>query len=176
MAITQNELDRQLWQLIEEGSSDALYNYCEPLTPKYPVCIDLKHCVEDILDYLGNAMILFSGYRGEELGPLAAASKQMIRQEIRSGRWNGMPADETAAAGVIAQRSFDDVLKTRADFADPVSVYMVIGLYAYATVCCNEGLDAWSFIHLFVLAWLIYYSEKLSMPSLMAQQEGKAKS
>ena len=176
MRISQDTLDCQLWQRIREGASDAIYDYCSALAPKYPVCIDFKRCVENLIDYLGNAMILFSGYRGEELGPIVAAAKKMIQQEVCSGRWNAMPADETAAAGVIAQRSFDDVQKTSADFTDPESVYMVIGLYTYASVCCNEGLDSWSFIHLFVLAWFIYYSEKLSMPSVMSQQEGNVRS
>ena len=172
----QSTLDRQLHQFMTSESEDALYNYCAPLTPKFPVCMDLRDCVERTLEFLENAIIVYSGYRKEEIASFAAAAQQMVRQELATGRWEAMPADETAAAGVIAQRAFDALTNSKAEIWDPGKVYLVIGMYAYSAVLCNEGLDAWSFVHLFVLGWLIYFSEKLSMPAMMEQQAGKARS
>ncbi len=160
-----SELDKHLQQLIDDGVRDAIFDFCEPLTLKYPVCIDLKPCIENMLDYIGNAMILYSGYQSEQYAPFAAAAKQMVRQEVESGRWASMPEDEKEAADVIARRCYDGISASRAAVEDPEKVYMVIGLYAYSTVVCGGKSDAWAFIRLFVYSWLIYYSDVLSMPA-----------
>ena len=163
--MTVSELDKQLQQMIQDGVRDAIFDFCEPLTLNYPVCIELKPCIENLVDYVGNAMILFSGYQSEKFGPLAAAAKQMVRQEVESGRWASMPDDEKAAADVIARRCYDSLSKSRAAVEDPEKVYMVIGLYAYSALVCSGKSDAWAFIRLFVYSWLTYYSEKLSIPA-----------
>lgn len=176
MTDVQNKLDQELREFLSGKDDGDLFDFCAGLTPQYPVCIDLKHCVEGTVDYLENAMILFSGFSSESFAPLAAASKRMVAQEIASGRWESMPSDEREAAGIIAQRSFDDLSKSAAPLDDPDKVYMVIGLYAYAAVCCNEGLDGMSFLRLFVLGWLIYFSEKLSVPAAVKRNANAVES
>jgi len=158
-------LDQELWKFISAKDEEAVYDFCAELTPKYPVCIDLKHCIEGMVDYLGYAMILYSGYQSDKFGPLAAAAKQMVKQEIESGRWNELPEDEKDAAGVIASRCYDDLSKSQAAVEEPEKVYMVIGLYTYTRLICADKTDVWDFIKLFVNSWLIYYSEILSIPA-----------
>ena len=158
-------LDNSIRKFISEKDDSAVYDFCAELTPKYPVCIELTHCIEETVDFLENAMILYSGYQSDRFGPLAAAAKQMVKQEIESGRWTSMPSDEKKAAGIIAQRSFDDLANSRAKIEDPDKLYMVIGLYTYTALVCSGRSDVWDFIRLFVYSWLIYYSEILSIPA-----------
>lgn len=165
MIDVQTKLDQNLWDFISKRDDEAVFDFCAELTPKYPVCLDLQNCITDMVDYLENAMILFSGYQSEKFGPLAAAAKQMIKQEVAKGRWNSMPSDEKKAADLIAQRCLEDIEETQSAVENPESVFMVIGLYSYATLICCGKSDAWDFIRLFVYSWLIYYSEKLSIPA-----------
>jgi len=145
------DLDIELQRFIKDGVSDKIGDFCP----------------EQVLDYLMYAMILFSGYESEEFAAFASAAKQMVGQEVSSHRWDGMSAGESEVAGIIALRAKEDILRTDADVCDPEKVYMVIGLYVYATVVCNDGLDGVSFVRLFVRSWIVYFSDRLSMKSAM---------
>lgn len=41
-------------------------------------------------------MVVFSGYRCEEFAGLARMAEIMVRREVESGRWKGLPANEVA--------------------------------------------------------------------------------
>ena len=157
----QADLDKQLQMVYLEGFGEDFVGFCNSVIPDYPVYEEYRDAVEQWPDCLENAMILYSGYQAEKIGPLADAVKTMKRQELAGKRWFMLPTDEKDAAGVIAQRAFEGLSASKAGCSDPESVYKVVGLYVYSAILCSASFDASCFARLFVLSWFIYYSEKL---------------
>ena len=172
MVIKQEQLDKQLHEILSSGKREEIFDFCAPLIVTAPVTIDLKETVEKTIEFLENAMILYSGYHKEEFPKFADAAQQLVRQEVESGRWSPMDADEKGWGLVISQRALEAIRNTRAEVTDADKVFAVIGMYAYATVLCNDGLDAWSFIHLFVYGWISYFSDWLSVPAMLEKLSG----
>ena len=157
----QADLDKQLQMVYLEGFGEDFVGFCNSVIPEYPVFEEYRDAVEQWPDCLENAMILYSGYQAEEIGPLANAVNTMKRQELATRRWFMLPTGERDAAGVIAQRALEGLCASKAGCSDPESVYKVIGLYVYSAILCSASFDASCFARLFVLSWFIYYSEKL---------------
>ncbi len=159
----QSDLDIQLRELLLNDFSEDFISFCHSVVPRFPVAVNLSEQANLCYDMMGNAMVVFSGYRGEEFAGLARMAEIMVRREVESGRWKGLPADEVAVGELIARRCYEELVKAGGDEADPERVYLVMGLYAYVSVVCNEGFDGESFMRLFVLGWFTYYSTVLSV-------------
>ena len=158
----QSVLNTQLHQLIDNEFSDEFVGFCQRVVPKYPVAADLCDKVNLGYDMLGNAMIVFSGYRAEEFAEFAKSAQLMVQQEVMSGRWDSIPSDEDQAAEMIARRCYEGLTESKVDETDPLRVYLAIGLYCYVSVIQVADFDGNSFRRLFILAWFIYYSTILS--------------
>ena len=137
-------------------------NPLELVVPKYPVAESLCDKVNMCYDMLGNAMIVFSGYRAEEFAEFAMSAQLMVQQEIEGGRWDDVPSDEVSVAELIAGRCYEGLIESKVDETDPMRVYLAIGLYCYVSVIQVADFDGNSFMRLFILAWFIYYSTILS--------------
>lgn len=158
----QSVLNTQLHQLIDNEFSDEFVGFCQRVVPKYPVAADLCDKVNLCYDMLGNAMIVFSGYRAEEFAEFAKSAQLMVQQEVKSGRWDSIPSDEDQAAELIARRCYEGMTESKVDETDPLRVYLAIGLYCYVSVIQVADFDGNSFMRLFILSWFIYYSTILS--------------
>ena len=158
----QSVLNTQLHQLIDNEFSDEFVGFCQRVVPKYPVAADLCDKVNMCYDMLGNAMIVFSGYRAEEFAEFAKSAQLMVQQEVKSGRWDSIPSDECEAAELIARRCYEGMTESKVDETDPLRVYLAIGLYCYVSVIQVADFDGNSFMRLFILSWFIYYSTILS--------------
>ena len=159
----QSVLDIQLHQLIDAEFSGEFVEFCQLVVPKYPVAESLCDEVNMCYDMLGNAMIVFSGYRAEEFAEFAMSAQRMVKQEIESGRWDNIPSDEEKAAEQVARRCYEGLTESNVDETDPLRVYLAIGLYCYVSVIQVADFDGNSFMRLFVLAWFFYYSTILSL-------------
>ena len=158
----QSVLNTQLHQLIDNEFSDEFVEFCLRVVPKYPVAADLCDKVNLCYDMLGNAMIVFSGYRAEEFAEFAKSAQLMVQQEVEGGRWDSIPSDECEAAELIARRCYEGMTESKVDETDPLRVYLAIGLYCYVSVIQVADFDGNSFMRLFILSWFIYYSTILS--------------
>ena len=158
----QPELNVQLQELFLNDYSDEFIAFCHRVVPKYPVAINLSEQVNRCYDMLGNAMIVFSGYRSEEFDEFAKAAQIMVHQEVDTGRWDGLSGNEEDAAELIARRSYDALMESCGVVDDPDRLYMVLGLYTYSVVVCNDCFDGNSFMRLFIQAWFFYFSTLLS--------------
>ena len=158
----QSVLNTQLHLLIDNEFSDEFVEFCQRVVPKYPVAADLCDKVNLCYDMLGNAMIVFSGYRAEEFAEFAMSAQRMVKQEVEGGRWDDVPSDEVSVAELIAGRCYEGLTESKVDEMDPFRVYLAIGLYCYVCAIQVADFDGNSFMRLFILAWFIYYSTILS--------------
>lgn len=159
----QSVLNTQLHRLIGDEFSNEFVEFCQRVVPKHPVAANLCDKVNLCYDMLGNAMIVFSGYRAEEFAEFAKSAQMMVQQEIESGRWNTIPSDEDQVAEQVARRCYEGLTESKVDETDPLRVYLAIGLYCYVSTIQVADFDGNSFMRLFVLAWFIYYSTILSL-------------
>ena len=164
IAMTAAALDRQLQNLFREGIDDAFVDWCKATLPLYSCAPTLAPVANKYADAMQDAMIMYSGYQSEQYPDIYAAAQKMKQQELRGGRWVAMPAEEKAAADLIAHRAFDDLQQAEADGRDASNLTFVLGLYVYMTILCSPVYNVESFRRLFVLSWLIYFSEILSVP------------
>lgn len=167
----QSVLDIQLHQLIDAEFSGEFVEFCQLVVPKYPVAESLCDKVNMCYDMLGNAMIVFSGYRAEEFAEFAMSAQRMVKQEVEGGRWDDVPSDEVSVAELIAGKCYEGLTESKVDETDPLRVYLAIGLYCYVCAILVEEFDGNSFMRLFVLAWFIYYSTILSQESGVPESE-----
>lgn len=159
----QSVLNTQLHQLIDNEFSDEFVEFCQRVVPKYPVAANLCDKINMCYDMLGNAMIVFSGYRAEEFADFAKSAQLMVQQEVKSGRWNNIPPDECEAAELIARRCYEGLTESEIDKMDPFRVYLAIGLYCYVCAIQVADFDGNSYMRMFILAWFFYYSTILSL-------------
>ena len=159
----QSVLNTQLHRLIADEFSDDFVAFCQRVVPKHPVAANLCDKVNMCYDMLGNAMIVFSGYRAEEFAEFAKSAQRMVKQEIESGRWDNIPSDEEKTAEQIARRCYEGLTESQVDERDPLRVYLAIGLYCYVCSIQVADFDGNSFMRLFILAWFVYYCTILSM-------------
>ena len=166
----QSDLDKQLLQLYLDDIDDAFVEWCNDVVPQFPCAPEFAHIVSEYADMMENALIVFSGYKNEEYSSLAEFMKITELSEFRKLRWLSMPEDEKGAARIIAQRVFEDTPHLKALDSDSTSLSLIMGLYVYMTILCSSCFDAASFRHLFVLSWLIYFSEIMSVPATGCRQ------
>lgn len=157
------DFDRQLQELYLNEWNEDFISFATDVVRNHPVAINLIDKANRHEEFLENALIVFSGYKAEESEGFAAVAKMMVQQELRSGRWSSMPKDILAVADVIAHRAWDGMNEAGVDDEDPEKLYLVLGLYSYATVASCDWFDAGTFLKLFVGAWFIYYSTVLGI-------------
>lgn len=160
-----SDLDIQLQKLLLSDFSEDFISFCRGVVPRFPVAVNLSERANLCYDMMGNAMVAFSGYRRDEFAGFADMAEMMVSLEVESGRWLGLSSDEEGVGELIARRCYEELLRAGIDESDPERVYLVVGLYAYAAVVCNEGFDGEGFMRLFVLGWFAYYSTILSIES-----------
>lgn len=156
-------LNKQLEKLFFEEVDRDFIDFANSIIPHHPVPINLAEYANAYLTHMDNAMILMSGYKADQWQDFADMCQAMKEQEIENGRWNGLSSDVVAAADLIAHRVFDGILETEAEVENPEHLQLVVGLYCYAVVACNDCFKVKDFRKLFVAAWFIYYSTVLGV-------------
>lgn len=140
------QLKDQLLQLLNRGVDTPFADWCLEKAPGF-----------DGFEYLDRALIVMSGYGDSEWPPLANHIRKMIDQELASGRWMNLPANEKGAAHEIAKRALKCFDSSDYDAKDPENVVSILGVYCFVAVYCSPWFDAASFKRLFALSWCDYF-------------------
>ena len=163
LRLEMNDFDNSLSELFLSGHDSDFIAFCSGVLERFPVAVNLIDIASDYGACLDDAMVLFSGYKSDELGSDARDVAEWKRDELASGRWNLPDADEESASELIARRSFAMIDAAEADELDTDRLTLCIGLFSYAAAFCIPSFDAKSFRRLFVLAWFKYFSTVLSL-------------
>ena len=163
LRLEMNDFDNSLSELFLSGPDSDFIAFCSGVLERFPVAVNLIDKASDYGACLDDAMVLFSGYKSDELGSDARDVAEWKRNELTSGRWNLPDADEESASELIARRSFAMIDAAEADELDTDRLTLCIGLFSYAAAFCIPSFDAKSFRRLFVLAWFKYFSTVLSL-------------
>ena len=163
LRLEMNDFDNSLSELFLSGHDSDFIAFCSGVLERFPVAVNLIDIASDYGACLDDAMVLFSGYKSDELGSDARDVAEWKRNELASGRWNLPDADEESASELIARRSFAMIDAAEADELDTDRLTLCIGLFSYAAAFCIPSFDAKSFRRLFVLAWFKYFSTVLSL-------------
>ena len=158
-----NDFDNSLSALFLSGPDSDFIAFCSGVLERFPVAVNLIDKASDYGACLDDAMVLFSGYKSDELGSNARDVAEWKRDEVASGKWILPDADEESVCDLIARRSFAMIDAAEADELDTDRLTLCIGLFSYAAAFCIPSFDAKSFRRLFVLAWFKYFSTVLSL-------------
>ena len=158
-----NDFDNSLSALFLSGPDSDFIAFCSGVLERFPVAVNLIDTASDYGACLDDAMVLFSGYKSDELGSDARDVAEWKRDEVASGKWSLPDADEESVSELIARRSFALIDAAEADELDTDRLTLCIGLFSYAAAFCIPSFDAKSFRMLFVLAWFKYFSTVLSL-------------
>ena len=158
-----NDFDNNLAELFLAGPDSDFIAFCSDVLKRFPVAVNLIDTASEYDACLNDAMVLFSGYRSDELGSDARDVAEWKRDEAASGRWILADADEESASELMARRSFAMIDAAEADELDTYRRTLCIGLFSYAAAVCIPSFNAKSFRRLFVLAWFKYFSTVLSL-------------
>ena len=151
-----NDFDNSLSELFLSGPDSDFIAFCSGVVKLIDTASEYDACLND-------AMVLFSGYKSDELGSDARDVAEWKRDEVASGKWILPDADEESVCDLIARRSFAMIDAAEADELDTDRLTLCIGLFSYAAAFCIPSFDAKSFRRLFVLAWFKYFSTVLSL-------------
>ena len=163
LRLEMNDFDNSLSELFLSGPDSDFIAFCSGVLERFPVAVNLIDKASDYGTCLDDAMVLFSGYKSDELGSDARDVAEWKRDEVASGKWNLPDADEESVCDLIARRSFAMIDAAEADELDTDRLTLCIGLFSYAAAFCIPSFDAKSFRRLFVLAWFKYFSTVLSL-------------
>ena len=163
LRLEMNDFDNSLSELFLSGPDSDFIAFCGGVLKRFPVAVNLIDIASDYGACLDDAMVLFSGYKSDELGSDARDVAEWKRDEVASGKWILPNADEESASDLIARRSFAMIDAADADELDTDRLTLCIGLFSYAAAFCIPSFDAKSFRRLFVLAWFKYFSTVLSL-------------
>lgn len=156
-------LDGCLEQLYLEDYDENFVAFYDHILNQYPVALNLVGLASGCRKFLELAMIVFSGYKSDELAEFGKTVIKIKQQEIASGKWCSFGNDEERAADVIAHTAYHSLIEAGTPEDEPMHLYLVLGLYCYAIVVCNDEFDAYSFRRIFVRGWFIYYGIVLSV-------------
>ena len=163
LRLEMNDFDNSLSALFLSGPDSDFIAFCSGVLERFPVAVNLIDIASDYGACLDDAMVLFSGYKSDELGSNARDVAEWKRDEVASGKWILPDADEESVCDLIARRSFAMIDAAEADELDTDRLTLCIGLFSYAAAFCIPSFDAKSFRRLFVLAWFKYFSTVLSL-------------
>lgn len=163
LRLEMNDFDNSLSELFLSGHDSDFIAFCSGVLERFPVAVNLIDIASDYGACLDDAMVLFSGYKSDELGSNARDVAEWKRDEVASGKWILPDADEENVCDLIARRSFAMIDAAEADELDTDRLTLCIGLFSYAAAFCIPSFDAKSFRRLFVLAWFKYFSTVLSL-------------
>ena len=163
LRLEMNDFDNSLSALFLSGPDSDLIAFCSGVLERFPVAVNLIDKASDYGACPDDAMVLFSGYKSDELGSDARDVAEWKSDEVASGKWILPDADEDSASELIARRSFATINAAEADELDTDRLTLCIGLFSYAAAFCIPSFDAKSFRRLFVLAWFKYFSTVLSL-------------
>lgn len=158
-----SDFDNSLAELFLFGPDSDFIAFCSGVLKRFPVAGNLVGIASEYDACLEDAMVLFSGYRSDELGSDARDVAEWKRSEVESGRWILPDADEESASELIAGESFKLIEAAGADELDVDRLILCIGLFSYCSAFCIPSFDAKSFRRLFVLAWFKYFSTVLTL-------------
>ena len=163
LRLEMNDFDNSLSALFLSGPDSDFIAFCSGVLERFPVAVNLIDKASDYGACLDDAMVLFSGYKSDELGSNARDVAEWKKDEVASGKWILPDADEESVCDLIARRSFAMIDAAEADELDTDRLTLCIGLFSYAAAFCIPSFDAKSFRRLFVLAWFKYFSTVLSL-------------
>lgn len=163
LRLEMNDFDNSLSELFLSGHDSDFIAFCSGVLERFPVAVNLIDIASDYGACLDDAMVLFSGYKSDELGSNARDVAEWKRDEVASGKWILPDADEESVCDLIARRSFAMIDAAEADELDTDRLTLCIGLFSYVAAFCIPSFDAKSFRRLFVLAWFKYFSTVLSL-------------
>lgn len=157
------DFDNKLAELFLAGPDSDFIAFCSGVLERFPVAVNLIDIASDYGACLDDAMVLFSGYKSDELGSNARDVAEWKKDEVASGKWILPDADEESVCDLIARRSFAMIDAAEADELDTDRLTLCIGLFSYAAAFCIPSFDAKSFRRLFVLSWFKYFSTVLTL-------------
>ena len=163
LRLEMNDFDNSLSELFLSGPDSDFIALCGGVLERFPMAVNLIDIASDYGACLDDAMVLFSGYKSDELGSNARDVAEWKRDEVASGKWILTDADEESMSDLIARRSFAMIDAAEADELDTDRLTLCIGLFSYAAAFCIPSFNAKSFRRLFVLAWFKYFSTVLSL-------------
>ena len=163
LRLEMNDFDNSLSELFLSGPDSDFIALCGGVMERFPMAVNLIDIASDYGACLDDAMVLFSGYKSDELGSDARDVAEWKRDEVASGKWILPDADEESVCDLIARRSFAMIDAAEADELDTDRLTLCVGLFSYAAAFCIPSFDAKSFRRLFVLAWFKYFSTVLSL-------------
>ena len=163
LRLEMNDFDNSLSELFLSGPDSDFIALCGGVMERFPMAVNLIDIASDYGACLDDAMVLFSGYKSDELGSNARDVAEWKRDEVASGKWILPDADEESVCDLIARRSFAMIDAAEADELDTDRLTLCVGLFSYAAAFCIPSFDAKSFRRLFVLAWFKYFSTVLSL-------------
>ena len=163
LRLEMNDFDNSLSELFLSGPDSDFIAFCSGVLERFPVAVNLIETASEYDACLDDSMVLFSGYKSDELGSDARDVAEWKRDEVASGKWILPDADEESVCDLIARRSFAMIDAAEADELDTDRLTLCIGLFSYAAAFCIPSFDAKSFRRLFVLAWFKYFSTVLSL-------------
>ena len=163
LRLEMNDFDNSLSELFLSGPDSDFIALCGGVLERFPMAVNLIDIASDYGACLDDAMVLFSGYKSDELGSNARDVAEWKRDEVASGKWILPDADEESVCDLIARRSFAMIDAAEADELDTDRLTLCVGLFSYAAAFCIPSFDAKSFRRLFVLAWFKYFSTVLSL-------------
>ena len=163
LRLEMNDFDNSLSALFLSGPDSDFIAFCSGVLERFPVAVNLIDKASDYGAFLDDAMVLFSGYKSDDLGSDARDVAEWKRDEVASGKWSLPDAEEESVSELIARRSFAMIDAAEADELDTDRLTLCIGLFSYAAAFCIPSFDAKSFRRLFVLAWFKYFSTVLSL-------------
>ena len=81
-----NDFDNSLSELFLSGPDSDFIAFCIGVLKRFPVAVNLIETASEYDACLNDAMVLFSGYRSDELGSDARDVAEWKRDEVASGR------------------------------------------------------------------------------------------
>ena len=162
--MTIEELEKKLQKVEKSEIDDRFIAFCNEHIPSYPVSMDLGEAMNEYFDRCEDALMVFCGGYKEHLKELGTAAIQMKRQEIASGKWNGIYSEIGAAASLIAMRADHALSESNVEQTNTQSLMLSIGLFTYAVIACNDYFKPEDYRYIFCLAWWIYFGKILSVP------------
>lgn len=80
-----NDFDNSLSALFLSGPDSDFIAFCSGVLERFPVAVNLIDIASDYGACLDDAMVLFSGYKSDELGSDARDVAEWKRDEVTSG-------------------------------------------------------------------------------------------
>lgn len=153
-------LDQKLSALYAADRDKEFASFVEKIVKMHPVCQSLQPVADRYENALDDVMVTFSVQPGKELEELHLVALAAANDEIKSGKWNNLSSDESAAASMIAHQAYRDLCDGGKDVNSFMDVEMTLGVLTFAAVSANQCFNEYSFRRIFLEAWFVYFGAR----------------